>query len=76
MTNIKWLENQIQITPPKKPKKLTGTHFPTIVGCNPFSSPFETWCRCTRTYEIPFEGNKYTNAGQIIEPKVFDFLAI
>lgn len=74
MTNIKWLENQIQITPPKKPKKLTGTHFPTIVGCNPFSSPFETWCRCTRTYEIPFEGNKYTNAGQIIEPKVFDFL--
>ena len=74
MTNIKWLENQIQVTPPKKPKKLTGTHFPTIVGCNPFSSPFETWCRCTRTYEVPFEGNKYTNAGQIIEPKVFDFL--
>ena len=74
MANIKWLENQIQVTPSKKPKKLTGTHFPTIVGCNPFSSPFETWCRCTRTYEIPFEGNKYTNAGQIIEPKVFDFL--
>lgn len=74
MTSVKWLENQIQVNPPKKPKKLTGTHFPTIVGCNPFSSPFETWCRCTRTYEIPFEGNKYTNAGQIIEPKVFDFL--
>ena len=74
MANIKWLENQIQVTPSKKPKKLTGTHFPTIVGCNPFSSPFETWCRCTRTYEKAFEGNKYTNAGQIIESKVFDFL--
>jgi predicted phage-related endonuclease len=74
MKNIKWLGNSIQVEPPKKPKKITGTHFPTVIGVNPFSSPFETWCRCTRTYEIPFEGNKYTNAGQVIEPKVFDFL--
>lgn len=74
MANVKWQEGYIEITPPKKPKKLTGTHFPTIIECNPFSSPFEAWCRCTRTYETPFEGNKYTNAGQVIEPKVFDFL--
>lgn len=74
MKNIKWVGNSIQTEPPKKPKKITGTHFPTIIGVNPFSSPFEVWCRCTRTYEIPFEGNKYTNAGQVIEPKVFDFL--
>lgn len=74
MTTIKWHDGQIQVTPPKKFKKITGTHFPTVLGVNPFASPFEVWCRCTRTYEIPFEGNKYTNAGQIIEPKVFDFL--
>ena len=74
MTEIKWNGSTISVEPPKKPKKLTGTHFPTIVGVNPFSTDFEAWCRCTRTYEIPFEGNKYTNAGQIIEPKVFDFL--
>ena len=74
MKDIKWVNNHIETTPPKKPKKLTGTHFPTIVGVNPFSTDFEVWCRCTRTYEIPFEGNKYTNAGQVIEPKVFDFL--
>ena len=74
MKDIKWKGSAISVEPPKKPKKITGTHFPTIVGVNPFSSPFEVWCRCTRTYEIPFEGNKYTNAGQIIEPKVFDFL--
>ena len=74
MKAIKWQDSFITTEPPKKPKKITGTHFPTVLGANPFSSPFEVWCRCTRTYETPFEGNKYTNAGQIIEPKVFDFL--
>lgn len=74
MKNVKWLNGYIQTEPIAKNKKITGTHFPSILGANPFSSPFEVWCRCTRTYEKPFEGNKYTNAGQIIEPKVFDFL--
>ena len=74
MKNIKWNGSTISVEPTKKPKKITGTHFPTIIGSNPFSTDFEVWCRCTRTYEVPFEGNKYTNAGQIIEPKVFDFL--
>ena len=74
MKAVKWNGSTISVEPTKKPKKITGTHFPTIVGVNPFSTDFEVWCRCTRTYEIPFEGNKYTNAGQVIEPKVFDFL--
>ena len=74
MKELKWNGSTAIVEPPKKPKKITGTHFPTIIGSNPFSTDFEAWCRCTRTYEIPFEGNKYTNAGQIIEPKVFDFL--
>ena len=74
MKDIKWNGTSIKVDAPAKPKKITGTHFPTVLGVNPFSSPFEVWCRCTRTYEIPFEGNKYTNAGQVIEPKVFDFL--
>ena len=74
MKPIKWNGSTISVEPPKKPKKITGTHFPTVVGVNPFSTPFEVWCRCTRTYEVPFTGNKYTAAGQTIEPKVFDFL--
>ena len=74
MKEVKWNGSTISVEPTKKPKKITGTHFPTIIGANPFSSPFEVWCRCTRTFEIPFAGNKYTNAGQVIEPKVFDFL--
>ena len=74
MKEVKWNGSTISVEPTKKPKKITGTHFPTVIGVNPFSTDFEVWCRCTRTYEIPFEGNKYTDAGQIIEPKVFDFL--
>ena len=74
MKEIKWLDNHIQVEPIKKNKKLTGTHLPTVLGVNPFATPFEAWCRCTRTFEIPFEGNKWTRAGQVIEPKVFEFL--
>ena len=71
---MNWIDNHIEVVPPKKPKKITGTHFATVLGINPYNTPFEAWCRCTRTYEIPFEGNKFTSAGQVIEPKVFDFL--
>ena len=74
MKDIKWNGATIIVDVPKKPKKITGTHFATVLGVNPFATPFEAWCRCTRTYEIPFEGNKYTHAGEVIEPKVFDFL--
>ena len=74
MKEVKWFDNHIQVEPIEKNKKITGTHFPTILGVNPFSTDFEAWCRCTRTYEKPFSGNKYTEAGQIIEPKVFEFL--
>ena len=74
MKEIKWNGTTITVDAPKKPKKITGTHFPTVLGFDPWKTPFEAWCRCTRTYEIPFEGNKYTHAGEIIEPKVFDFL--
>lgn len=74
MKAVKWLDDHVQIEPIKKNKKITGTHLPTVLGIDPFKTPFEAWCRCTRTYEIPFTGNKYTEAGKIIEPKVFEFL--
>lgn len=72
--NIRWNGSTIAVDIPKKPKKISGTHFPTVLGLDPWKTPFEAWCKNTRTYEIPFEGNKYTNAGEIIEPKVFEFL--
>ena len=42
---MEWLDgNKIQIIPPKRPKKLTGTRFATILGLNPWSTPFDIWC--------------------------------
>lgn len=70
MSAIKWLEgNHIQIAPPKKTKKITGTRFATILGLNPWSTAFEMWCAITKTYEKPFEDTIYTIAGKTIEPK-------
>ena len=70
MADIKWIEgNRIQISPPKKTKKITGTRFATILGLNPWSTAFEMWCAITKTYEKPFEDTIYTIAGKTIEPK-------
>ena len=66
---MEWLNNQIQVTPPKRPKKITGTRFAAILGLNPWSSPFKAWCEITRTYEEPFVDTIYTLAGKEIEPK-------
>lgn len=72
--SIIWENDRIKVPPPQKPKKITGTHFAEVLGASPWATPFEAWCRCTRTYERPFEGNKYTEAGKIIEPKATAFL--
>lgn len=71
---MEWLDNKIQIVPPKHPKKLTGTRFATILGLNPWSTPFEIWCEVTRTYQKPFEDTIYTIAGKTIEPKQAEYM--
>ena len=59
---------------PKKPKKLTGTRFASVLGLDKWNTPFKTWCAVTKTYEDPFTENKYTLAGKTIEPKIIDYL--
>lgn len=72
---MEWLDgNKLQIIPPKRPKKLTGTRFATILGLNPWSTPFEIWCEVTRTYQKPFEDTIYTIAGKTIEPKQAEYM--
>ena len=72
---MQWNENNtIQVTPPRKPKKLTGTRFASVLGLNRWSTPFEIWCACTRTYEAPFEDTIYTKAGKAIEPKQAEYM--
>lgn len=72
---MEWLEgNKIKVVPPKIPKKLTATRFATVLGLNPWSTPFEVWCEITRTYQKPFEETIYTAAGKTIEPKQAQFM--
>lgn len=72
---MKWLDSkQIQVEPPKRPKKLTATRFAAIFGLNDWTTPFEVWCEITRTYEKPFEETKYTRAGKVIEPKQIKYM--
>ena len=72
---MEWLSSkQIKIDPPKKTKKVTGTRFATILGLNPWSTPFEMWLAITKTYEIPFEDTIYTKAGKAIEPKQAEYM--
>lgn len=72
--DIKWVDGHIEIKPPKHPKKLTGTRFASIMGLNPWSTPFEIWCAVTRTWEKPFEDTIYTAAGKVIEPKQAEYM--
>lgn len=73
--NLEWLDNgSIKIDPPKRTKKLTGTRFATVLGLNPWSTPFEIWCEVTKVYQKPFEDTIYTKAGKIIEPKQADYM--
>ena len=72
---MKWTDDgRLSITPPKRPKKITGTRFGAILGYNKWNSPFTTWCEITRTWEKPFEDTKYTLAGKAIEPKQADYI--
>ena len=71
---MNWIDNHIEVTPPKRPKKITATRFATILGLNPWSTEFEMWCEITKTYQKPFEDTVYTIAGKTIEPKQIDYM--
>ena len=73
---MEWQDKHIQVTPPKRPKKITGTRFASILGLNAWSSPFKAWCEITRTYEEKFVDTIYTLAGKVIEPKQAEYMKI
>ena len=61
--------------PPKQHKLLTGTRFASCLGLNPYSSPFQIWCECTKLVIPPYEETMYTKAGKIIEPKQREYIS-
>lgn len=71
---MKWIDSHLEVTPPKKPKKITATRLATILGLNPWSTPFAAWCEITKTYQEPFTDTIYTIAGKTIEPKQIDYM--
>lgn len=71
---MNWIDRHIEVTPPKKPLKITGTRFAAILGSNKWSTPFKCWCEITRTYKEPFVDTIYTAAGKIIEPKQAEYM--
>ena len=74
MSEIKWVDDHLEVTPPKKPLKITGTRFGAILGYNKWSTPFKCWCEITRTYREPFVDTIYTVAGKVIEPKQAEYM--
>ena len=71
---MEWVGNHIEVTPPKRPLKITGTRFAAILGSNKWSTPFKCWCEITRTYKEPFVDTIYTLAGKAIEPKQAEYM--
>ena len=72
---MKWNDDKtIAISPPKKPKKITGTRFAAVQGLNKWNTEFKTWCEITKTYIEPFEDTIFTIAGKTIEPKQAEYI--
>ena len=71
---MNWIDSHLEVTPPKKPLKITGTRFGAILGFNKWSTPFKCWCEITRTYKEPFVDTIYTAAGKVIEPKQAEYM--
>ncbi|WP_165170623.1 YqaJ viral recombinase family protein [Adlercreutzia sp. ZJ242] len=73
--DLQWnKDNTISIEPPKRPKKMTGTRFASVLGLNRWSTPFQMWCDITKAYVEPFEDTVYTLAGKAIEPKQIEYM--
>ena len=71
---MKFVDNHIEVDPPKRTKKLTGTRFGAVLGMNRWNTPFKVWCEMTKVYEEPFEDSIYTIAGKTIEPKQIEYM--
>lgn len=74
----RYSEDHKHIELEKKPtrfKYITGTRFASCLGLNPYSTPFQIFCECTRLVTPPFEETIYTKAGRTIEPKQREYIS-
>ena len=55
-------------------KYLGGSDISAIMGINPFKTRFQLLLEKAQLVEINFEGNEFTKYGQILEPKIRNFI--
>lgn len=75
MKNIEFMDGKVIFSDMPKPKKITGTRFGAVLNANDWQSPFQAWCEITKAWCKPFDGDKYTEAGKIIESKQLDWFS-
>jgi predicted phage-related endonuclease len=56
----------------RRSRGIGGSEVSAILGLNKYSSPYKVWLVKTGR-EAPFSGNKYTDAGTLLESAVVDF---
>ena len=59
---------------PKQRLRITGHRMASVLGLNPYQSPFGASAEITKLVKLPFEDNKYTIAGKTIEPMLIDIV--
>lgn len=62
------------IEPPTQRLRITGHRMASVLGLNPYQSDFGAWAEIVKLAKLPFEGNKYTEAGKAIEPKLIEYM--
>lgn len=67
-------KNIILSEPPKQRLRITGHRIASVLGINPYQTPFGAWAEITKLVKLPFEDNKYTIAGKTIEPMLIDYV--
>lgn len=69
--------NQIQKVHPvdtKRLLKITGIRLPSILGLNPYETPFQVWCAMTRMAKIPYVETHEQKVGKFLEPRQREFI--
>ena len=54
-------------------KWITGSKMPTILGLNPWESPWALFCKMAGVLEDDFKGNARTKKGEYMEPAMADY---
>ena len=68
-------KTKIIIDSPKQKLRITGHRIASVLGLNPYQTPFGAWAEITKLVKKPFEENKYILAGRAIEPKQIEYIA-